>query len=123
VPRVERQELQGFHTYADRYGTFLAWLLIEDHPRWSRWSKLRSLGLDTLDARHLMVAILARSDVFLTWDPACDTPARHVHSRDTRTLADLPWGGYGITWRLRVRRLFCRCSTGPRRCMSQPVLL
>jgi hypothetical protein len=65
VPRIERQELQGFHTYADRGGTFFTWARIEDHPL---WVKLLAVGLKPLDAHHLMVAISAKCDVFLTCD-------------------------------------------------------
>jgi zinc-finger of transposase IS204/IS1001/IS1096/IS1165 len=39
--------------------------------------------------------------------PRCDVPARHVHSRYTWTLADLPWRESWVTWRLRVRNFFC----------------
>jgi hypothetical protein len=42
-----------------------------------------------------------------------------VHRRDTRTLADLPWSGYAITWRLRVRKLFCRNRQCPRRIFTE----
>jgi transposase len=49
----------------------------------------------------------------------CDVPARHVHSHYTRTLADLPWSGYAITWRLRVRKLFCHHWTCPRRIFTE----
>jgi predicted nucleic acid-binding protein len=73
VPWVERQELRGFHTYADRGGTFLAWPMIEDHPL---WSKLLAVGLKPLDAHHLMVAILAECDVFLTYDKKSFTKSR-----------------------------------------------
>jgi hypothetical protein len=72
VPRVERQELQG-HTYADRGGTVLAWLMSADHPL---WSKLLAVGLKSLDAHHLMVAILAECDVFLTYDKTSFTKSR-----------------------------------------------
>jgi transposase len=51
--------------------------------------------------------------------PGCGAPARHVHSHYTRTLADLPWSGYGITWRLRVRKFFCRHPTCPRRIFTE----
>ena len=51
--------------------------------------------------------------------PGCDVPARHIHSRYTRMLADLPWGGYGITWRLRVRKLFCRNPACGRRIFTE----
>jgi transposase len=39
--------------------------------------------------------------------PVCDVPARRIHSRYTRTLADLPWGGYGVRLQLHVRKFFC----------------
>jgi transposase len=42
-----------------------------------------------------------------------------VHSRYTRTLADLPWSGYGITWRLHVRKFFCRHPTCPRHIFTE----
>jgi transposase len=39
--------------------------------------------------------------------PLCGRRAKRVHSRYERTLADLPWGEYAATIRLRIRRLFC----------------
>jgi zinc-finger of transposase IS204/IS1001/IS1096/IS1165 len=47
--------------------------------------------------------------------PGCHVPARHVHGRSTRTLADLPWSGDAITWPLRVRNLVCSSTKCPRR--------
>jgi transposase len=37
----------------------------------------------------------------------CGRRSKRVHSRCERTLADLPWGEYAVTVRLKVRRLFC----------------
>ncbi len=28
--------------------------------------------------------------------PRCQQPSTHVHSRSTRTAADLPWAGYAL---------------------------
>ncbi len=39
--------------------------------------------------------------------PVCAKVAQRVHSRYKRTLADLPWGTWRITWQLRVRKFFC----------------
>ncbi|WP_425430312.1 transposase family protein [Deinococcus planocerae] len=39
--------------------------------------------------------------------PQCDTPAGRTRSTSTRTLADLPWGGWRVVWRLCVRRCPC----------------
>ena len=39
--------------------------------------------------------------------PLCATPARRIHSDDTRTLADLPWAQYRVRLQLCVRKWFC----------------
>jgi transposase len=39
--------------------------------------------------------------------PTCGRRAKRVHSRYERTLADLPWGAYAVSIRLKIRRLFC----------------
>ena len=39
--------------------------------------------------------------------PSCTRMAQRVHSCYTRTLADLPWGIYEVTWKLRARKFFC----------------
>ena len=72
-----------------------------------------------IDEAHTQITLLVSSIQVEARRPACDTSDRHVHSGYTRTLANLPWGGDGITWQLRVRRLFCRGSTCPRRIFSK----
>ena len=45
--------------------------------------------------------------------PVCRFPTRRVHSRDVRTLADLPWGPWRVVLHLQVRKCFCangRCT-------------
>jgi len=86
VPQVKRQEWQG-HTYADR-GTVLAWLPIADHPL---WSKLRAVGLKELDAHHLMVAILAECDVFLTYDKKSFTKFRRARIAQEYPQIQIMW--------------------------------
>src|SRR5215211_4950390 len=39
--------------------------------------------------------------------PVCGKQSLRVHSRYTRTLADLPWQGIPVTLHLHVRRFFC----------------
>lgn len=46
--------------------------------------------------------------------PLCDQPSRRVHSRYTRTLADLPCQGRVVRLLLRVRRFFCATPECPR---------
>jgi len=40
--------------------------------------------------------------------PRCQQPSSAVHSRYTRTVADLPWGGTAVHLVLHVRKFFCR---------------
>ena len=80
-----------------------------------------SLHLDAwhLDDARAQITLLISSTQAAPRCPTCDVPAPHVHSRYTRTLADLPWSGYAILWRLRVRKLFCRNRTCPRRIFTE----
>ena len=71
-----------------------------------------------LDDAHAQITLLISSTQAEARCPGC-SPARHVHSRYTRTLADLPWSGYGITWRLHVRKVFCREPTCPRHIFTE----
>ena len=83
--------------------------------------KSAPLHLDTwyLDGAHAQITLLISSTRAAPRCPGCHAPARHIHSRYTRTLADLPWSGYAITWRLRVRTLLCHNRTCPRRIFTE----
>jgi transposase len=80
-----------------------------------------SLHLDTwdIDDVHAQITLLISSTQAAPRGPGCEVPARYVNSYDPRTLADLPWSGYAITWRLRVRKLFCPHRTCPRRIFTE----
>ena len=39
--------------------------------------------------------------------PICHKAAHRIHSHYERTLADLPWSEYSVSWQLRVRKFFC----------------
>jgi len=51
--------------------------------------------------------------------PLCHTLTCRVHSRYTRTVADLPWGPYTVRWHLRVRKFFCDQPTCPRQIFTE----
>lgn len=51
--------------------------------------------------------------------PLCGRRSKRVHSRYERTLADLPWGEYAVTVRLKVRRLFCDAPCCERRLFAE----
>ena len=60
-----------------------------------------------LDQSQAEIALTLTSRQTTIYCPLCHMPARRVHSRYRRTLADLPWGSYTVRLWLRVRRLFC----------------
>jgi transposase len=51
--------------------------------------------------------------------PGCAQMAQRVHSRYKRTLADLPWGTWRVTWQLRVRKFFCDNPACPRQIFTE----
>ena len=67
-------------------------------------------GIVTLKLEAIGLAVLC---------PGCGQPSRRVHSRYTRTLADLPWMGTPVRMRLLVRRFFCDTPTCPRETFAE----
>ncbi len=51
--------------------------------------------------------------------PACQRPARRLHSRYMRTVADVAWGGVPVTLRVQVRRFFCGNTACSRRIFAE----
>ena len=51
--------------------------------------------------------------------PLCHVQTSRVHSRYTRTLADLPWGAYAVRIQLRVRKFFCDNPACPRQIFTE----
>ena len=60
------------------------------------------------------VTIRAVSEATDVRCPICGEPADRVHSRYTRTLADLPWARFAVHFRVQVRRFFCDNPACPR---------
>ena len=67
--------------------------------------RLAACHIDTTAAQ---ITLLVRSTQASVPCPLCAIPARRIHSRDERTLADLPWAAYRVRLQLRVRKWFCR---------------
>src|SRR4051812_43332236 len=72
-----------------------------------------------LDPVRSTITLTLRTRRITACCPLCGRRSKRVHSRYERTLADLPWGGYAITIRLRVRRLFCRNARCERRIFAE----
>jgi transposase len=51
--------------------------------------------------------------------PVCAVFTPRVHSRYTRTLADLPWGSTHVRWQLCVRKFVCANGQCPRRIFTE----
>ncbi len=51
--------------------------------------------------------------------PVCAVFTPRVHSRYTRTLADLPWGVTRVRWQLRVRKFVCTNAQCARRIFTE----
>jgi transposase len=51
--------------------------------------------------------------------PDCDRPTGRIHSRYTRTLADLSWQGRAVRIEVRARRFRCTGASCPRRIFAE----
>src|ERR1043165_6821861 len=72
-----------------------------------------------LDPVHSAITLTLQARRITARCPLCDRRSKRVHSRYERTVADLPWGAYAVTVRLRVRRLFCRNARCERRIFAE----
>jgi len=67
----------------------------------------RLLSLIGVRATENVIILVARTASCVARCPVCGERSGRVHSRYTRTLADLPWQGVPATVRLHARRFFC----------------
>ena len=72
-----------------------------------------------LDPGRSAITLILQARRITACCPLCGRRSKRVHSRYERTLADLPWGTYAVTVRLRVRRLFCRNVRCERRIFTE----
>lgn len=70
-----------------------------------------------LDGDVIVIAVQANAPSSSC--PLCGQPSDRIHSRYTRTLADLPWHGKSVRLELRVRRFFCLASQCARRIFAE----
>jgi transposase len=78
--------------------------------------RLAACHVDTTAAQ---IPLLVRSTQARVPCPLCAIPARRIHSRYERTLADLPWAEYRVRLQLRVRKWFCRNRSCRRRIFTE----
>lgn len=53
--------------------------------------------------------------------PLCQTLSGKIHSHYERTVADLNWGIYRVSWHLWVRKFFCRQKNCPRKVFTERI--
>jgi transposase len=91
-------------------------------PAYFRSSSLAPAGLIvdriTLDGEGVEVAV--RSKASSAPCPLCSLPARRIHSRYVRRVADLPFGGRAVRLRVTTRRFVCEQRRCPRRIFGEP---
>jgi transposase len=66
-----------------------------------------------IDTATAQVTLRVQSTQTWVHCPVCRFPTWRIHSRYTRTVADVPWAHYRVLWQLRVRKFFCsngRCT-------------
>jgi transposase len=73
----------------------------------------------SVDDTTAQISLLVRSTQTSVPCPGCATPARRIHSRYTRILADLPWAAYRVHLQLCVRKWCCRNRACPRRIFTE----
>jgi transposase len=78
-----------------------------------------SFHVDALLLGEDGVTIRAASEATAICCPVCGEPAERVHSRYTRTLADLPWARFAVRFHLYVRRFFCDNPSCPREIFAE----
>jgi transposase len=74
-----------------------------------------SLRVDALLVADDGFTIRTVADTPAACCPLCGEPAERVHSRATRTLADLPWADVVVHLQVQIRKFFCDTPTCPRR--------
>ncbi|GJG89431.1 transposase [Gemmatimonadetes bacterium T265] len=77
------------------------------------------IRVDAVEASDRLLVVVARAVRASATCPGCARPSRRVHSRYTRTLADLPWQGIAVRLRLQTRRFFCDVPGCPRRIFAE----
>lgn len=81
---------------------------------------LDTLKLDAVQTGGLGLTVMVASTVKETACPDCQTVSSRIHSRYTRTVADLPWAGFLLVLRLLTRRFFCDVSGCSRKTFAEP---
>jgi transposase len=81
--------------------------------------KISGLKLEQIKVEHQLISLTLNKTSLTARCPLCTKVANRVHSRYTRTIADLPWSSFIV--RLHLRKFFCRFASCPRRIFTEHV--
>jgi transposase len=79
------------------------------------------LCLEQILSTPNLITIVVRACRSTAACPACSRVSDRVHSRYVRTMADLPWQGVRVRFRLHTRRFFCIQASCARQTFSEPL--
>lgn len=65
------------------------------------------LRVSHMDARDRPLVLLVEPVSTTARCPLCGSKSARIHSRYPRTLADLPWRGIAVTFKVHARKFFC----------------
>ena len=78
-----------------------------------------SLRVEALLVADDAITIRVTAEAVAARCPLCGEAAGRVHSRVTRTLADVPWAGVVVRLWVQIRKFFCDNPACPRRIFSE----
>ena len=83
----------------------------------TKWLTLEDWHIDRTTSLRLIVTAVSIQDTSCC--PLCHQPARRIHSRYQRTVADVPWALWGVMVQLKVRKFFCDTRGCERRIFTE----
>ena len=77
------------------------------------------LSVTGLNLEFDSITVHTRSNSATARCPICKQLSRQVHSKYIRSLADLPWAGLPVCFRVSVRRFYCANGVCPRKVFAE----
>ncbi len=81
----------------------------------------KQLRVETLMLQRGGVTVLTSTRESSARCPTCARCSGRVHSTYTRSLADLPWAAIPVSFKVRVRKLFCDNPLCPRKVFAERI--
>jgi transposase len=82
---------------------------------------LPGFSIEQVTITDRVILVQAQSQKTSGTCPDCAYLSSRIHSRDLRTLADLPWSGHIVRLIVQVCRFFCSHPSCPRKTFAEPI--